>query len=84
MSHVHGIPFNRFTDFKSPCLGSGPIKSTVATLALGYDEAIRQLFCLELDKYVRVESIAGIPYRYLEKIGNWWRHSLLYAIYCIL
>lgn len=69
-SHVHGIPFNRFTDFKSPCLGSGPIKSTVATLALGYDEAIWQLFCLELDKYVRVESISGIPYRYLEKIGT--------------
>lgn len=69
-SHISGIPFNRFTDFKSPCLGSGPIKSTVATLALGYDEAIWQLFCLELDKYVRVESIAGVPYKYLEKIGK--------------
>lgn len=69
-SHISGIPFNRFTDFKSPCLGSGPIKSTVATLAVGYDEAIWQLFCLELDKYVRVESIAGVPYKYLEKIGK--------------
>lgn len=69
-SHVAGIPFGDFTQFKSPCLGSGPIKNTVATLATGYDEAIWQLFCLELDKYVRVESIAGTPYRYLEKIGN--------------
>lgn len=70
MSHVNGIPFDRFTEFRSPCLGSGPIKNTVATLAVGYDEAIWQLFCLELDKYVRVESIFGVPYRYLEKIST--------------
>ena len=70
-SHVNGIPFGRFTEFESPCLGSGPIRSTVATLAVGYDEAIWQLFCLELDKYVRVESISGVPYRYLEKIGKY-------------
>lgn len=69
-SHVSGIPFSDFTQFKSPCLGSGPIKNTLATLAIGYDEAMWQLFCLELDKYVRVESVSGVPYRYLEKIGN--------------
>lgn len=69
-SHIPGIPFGDFTKFESPCLGSGPIKSTVATLAVGYDEAIWQLFCLELDKYVRVESVSGVPYRYLEKIGT--------------
>lgn len=69
-SHVSGIPFNDFTKFKSPCLGSGPIKNTLATLAIGYDEAMWQLFCLELDKYVRVESISGVPYKYLEKISN--------------
>lgn len=69
-SHVPGIPFGNFTQFKSPCLGSGPIKNTLTTLAIGYDEAMWQLFCLELDKYVRVESISGVPHRYLEKIGN--------------
>lgn len=69
-SHVSGIPFDDFTRFRSPCLGSGPIKNTLATLAIGYDEAMWQLFCLELDKYVRVESISGVPYRYLEKISN--------------
>lgn len=69
-SHVQGIPFDDFTQFKSPCLGSGPIKNTLATLAIRYDEAMWQLFCLELDKYVRVESVSGVPYRYLEKIGN--------------
>ena len=70
MSHVPGIPFSNFSNFMTPCLGTGPIRSTVATLAVGYDEAIWQLFCLELDKYVRVESISGVPYRYLEKIGK--------------
>ena len=69
-SHVSGIPLDDFTKFKSPCLGSGPIKNTLATLAIGYDEAMWQLFCLELDKYVRVESISGVPYKYLEKISN--------------
>lgn len=69
-SHVSGIPFDDFTKFKSPCLGRGPIKNTLATLAIGYDEAMWQLFCLELDKYVRVESISGVPYRYLEKING--------------
>lgn len=69
-SHVSGIPFSDFTEFKTPCIGSGPIKSTLATLALGYDESIWQLFCLELDKYVRVESISGMPYRYLERIST--------------
>lgn len=68
-SHVPGIPFDSFTTFQTPCLGSGPIRSTVATLAVEYDEAIWQLFCLELDKYVRVESVVGVPYRYLEKIS---------------
>ena len=69
-SHVPGIPFGRFTSFESPCLGNGPIRNTVATLAMGYDEAMWQLFCLELDKYVRVESLSGVPHRYLERIGN--------------
>lgn len=69
-SHVQGIPFADFTRFMTPCLGSGPIRNTLATLAVGYDEAMWQLFCLELDRYVRVESLSGVPYRHLENIGN--------------
>lgn len=69
-SHVSGINWGDTTKFSTPCLGTGPIKSTLATLAIGYDEAIWQLFCLELDKYVKVESLEGVPYRYLEKIGS--------------
>lgn len=68
-SHVRAIPTNNFTYFASPCTGSGPINSTMSTLFVDFDEAIWQLFCLELDRYVRVESIAGIPYHKLENIG---------------
>ena len=68
-SHVSSIPKDNFTRFQSPCTGSGPINSTMATLSVDFDDAIWQLFCLELDKYVRVESIAGIPYHKLENIG---------------
>lgn len=69
-SHIAGVPFDNFTLFKTPCLGSGPIKNTIATLIVEYDESIWQLFCLELDRYVRIESIAGVPHRYLERINS--------------
>ena len=66
---MYEIPKDDFTRFKSPCTGSGPINSTLATLATDYDEGIWQLFCLELDRYVRVESIEGVPYHRLESIS---------------
>lgn len=69
-SHMGGIPKSDFTYFGTPCTGSGPINTTMATLAIDYDEAIWQLFCLELDRYVRVESIAGAPYYRLEQIQS--------------
>lgn len=69
MSHVHNIPTSDFTYFASPCTGSGPINSTMSTLSVDFDDAIWQLFCLELDRYVRVESIAGVPYHKLEQVG---------------
>ena len=76
-SHMYEIPKGDFTRFKSPCTGSGPINLTLATLATDYNEGIWQLFCLELDRYVRVESIAGIPYHRLENIGVSSRSSSL-------
>ena len=68
-SHVRCIPTEDFTCFASPCTGRGPINSTMSTLSIDFDDAIWQLFCLELDRYVRVESIAGVPYHRLEQIG---------------
>lgn len=69
-SHVSGINMTNPTQFKSPCLGRGPIRNTLSTLASCFDENIWQLFCLELDRYVRVESLSGGPYRRLEEIKN--------------
>lgn len=67
-SHVSSIPIEDFEKFQTPCTGRGPINSSLSTLAIGYDEAIWQLLCLELDRYVRVESIDGIPHHRLESI----------------
>lgn len=69
-SHVCNIPINNFANFQSPCLGSGPINGTISALNRDYDEDIWNMFCLELGKYVAVESIAGKPYHYLEKLGT--------------
>lgn len=67
-SHVSSIPTEDFEKFQTPCTGRGPINSSLSTLAIGYDEAIWQLLCLELDRYVRVESIGGVPHHRLENI----------------
>ena len=69
-SHVCSIPINNFANFQSPCLGSGPINGTIIALNRNYDEDIWNMFCLELGKYVTVESIVGKPYHYLEKLGT--------------
>lgn len=78
-SHTPGINKYNFERFQSPCLGSGPIKSTIATLQIGYDEAIWKLFCLELDRYVRIESIAGTPYRYLNEIRARSKNLIMFS-----
>ena len=69
-SHVHRIPFGDFTQFQSPCTGIGPINGTISALNRDYDEDTWNMFCLELSKYVTVESIAGAPYHYLERLGT--------------
>lgn len=80
-SHCNGIPKSDFTSFLSPCLGSGPIRSTVSTLSISYDESIWELFCLELDRYMRTESINGGPYRRLENIGKANKTSLVVSTF---
>ena len=67
-SHVSSIPRDNLEKFQTPCTGRGPVNSSLSTLAIGYDEAIWQLLCLELDRYVRVESVEGIPHHRLENI----------------
>lgn len=68
-SHVSGINYDFPEKFKDPCLGSGPIQHTLESLIIDYNGALWKLFCYELDKYVRVESLTGIPYKYLGKLS---------------
>ena len=69
-SHIPRVPTRDFTQFQNPCTGSGPINGTISALNRDYDEDMWNMFCLELSKYVTVESVAGRPYNYLEKLGT--------------
>lgn len=69
-SHVSDIPYRDFTRFQTPCTGTGPINDTMSNLNREFDSDIWELFCLELSKYVEVESIAGTPYHRLESLGT--------------
>lgn len=57
-------------DFSCVCTGTGPINNTIATLSAEYDYDLWNLFCLELSKYVTVESVSGVPYIRLETVGE--------------
>lgn len=65
-SHVSNIPLGEHvSEFQGCCTGSGPINETIYELrSINSDEQWMQ-FCWDLDKYVTVESIAGIPYHRL-------------------
>lgn len=69
-SHVGAIPTGDFTQFQIPCTGVGPINDTISNLNKEFNSDIWGLFCLELSKYVEVESIAGTPYHRLENLGT--------------
>lgn len=64
----HGIPTSS-NEYGTLCFGTGPINSTMSSLALNFDEGLWTLFCGELDLYTKTESIAGVPYRRLSTIG---------------
>ena len=65
-SHINGIVTN--DDFTSSCLGSGPINRTINSLRLECEEGLWKLYCIELEKYVHVESLHGGPYHRLENV----------------
>lgn len=69
-SHVHHIELSQLNLFKGCCTGSGPIRDTILRLTTHYDEDEWLMFCLELSKYVQVESIKGTPYQRFENIGK--------------
>lgn len=66
-SHIPGLTLEE-NQFKSPCLGSGPINRTICSLVEEGELSSWMLFCRELDVYVTVESLSGVPHRKLENI----------------
>lgn len=67
-SHISYIPTDNLESFQLPCTGSGPINNTICSLARDFDEDLWKLFCLEMDKFVQVESVSGVPYHRLESL----------------
>ena len=68
-SHIPSVTINNCYRWADPCLGRGPIRNTIASLSTQFSEEMWSLFCLELSKYVTVESLTGVPYMHLERIG---------------
>ena len=69
-SHAHSGISKTSRDWRSMCLGSGPLVTTTHTLRNSYDLDIWRLFCIELDEYLKVESVSGVPYIRMNRVGN--------------
>lgn len=76
-SHIPRYSGN-IMNYEKPCLGRGPIKRTITTLSIKYDSDIFKLFLVELDRYVRTESISGGPYIRINEISR--NYSVLYSL----
>ena len=69
-SHAYAGISKTSRDWRGMCLGSGPLVTTTHTLKNSYDLDIWRLFCIELDEYLKVESVAGVPYIRMNRVGN--------------
>ena len=67
--HSH-LPSGTDPQWCSPCLGQGPITMTIDTLQSTSDINFWNLFWLELDKCIRVESLKGGPYIHIRDIAD--------------
>ena len=68
-SHLH-ILYGNKPKFDTPCLGTGPLVETCKVLTLNFTEDNWKLFCVELSRYVTVESLLGTPYYRMTNITN--------------
>ena len=68
-SHLHTLYGNK-PRFDTPCLGTGPLVETCKVLTLNFTEDNWKLFCVELSRYVTVESLLGTPYYRMTDITN--------------
>ena len=68
-SHLHHLYGNK-PIFDTPCLGTGPLVETCNVLTSNFTEDNWRLFCVELSRYVTVESLLGTPYYRMTNITN--------------
>ena len=68
-SHLHTLYDNK-PYFDIPCLGTGPLVETCNVLTSNFTEDNWRLFCVELSRYVTVESLLGTPYYRMTNITN--------------
>lgn len=61
-SHASQSGVRNVATFTNCCLGTGPIKDTCIYLNSNFDLDFWNMFCLELNNYMPVESLAGVPY----------------------
>lgn len=76
-SHLHTTSNagNNYSEWRTPCLGTGPITMTINSLESEYNLDLWALYWLELDQCIRVESIEGGPYARISSIRE---RSLVY------
>ena len=68
-SHLHHLYGNK-PIFDTPCLGTGPLVETCNVLTSNFTEDNWRLFCVELSRYVTVESLLGTPYFRMTNIND--------------
>lgn len=68
-SHLHTLHGNK-PCFDTPCLGTGPLVETCSVLTSNFTEDNWRLFCVELSRYVTVESLLGTPYYRMTNITD--------------
>ena len=68
-SHLHHLYGNK-PIFDTPCLGTGPLVETCNVLTSNFTEDNWRLFCVELSRYVTVESLFGTPYFKMTSISD--------------
>ena len=67
----HAQADNLYYDlWRSPCLGTGPIVTSLSRLQVTFSEENWKIFLNDLDSYFEVESITGVPYIYMGSLYN--------------
>jgi hypothetical protein len=69
-SYVHShAKFNSWSSWSRCCLGVGPLNGLLG-VRLDINEMQILNICALVEQYQRVESVAGTPYKYLEKLNE--------------